>query len=266
MPFAELGDVRLFFTDDGEGDPPILFVHGYSCDSHDWSWQIPHFLGGHRVIAADLRGHGRSSVTDGGYHPKQFAADLGALLDHVGAPPVVAVGHSLGGVIVSALAVEHPEKVQAVVSVDPGYLVPDEAADLLVGLVALAGNDPVQGFDLMLLPTYGPGSPPALTTWHRRRIAAMSSDVLGQTLASLMQPPDGMAYISVAEPYLRRRPCPVFAIYADPGRAAIEGALFTDKRSKSVSWEGAGHWLHQERPAEFNALVDAWIASLNEAG
>ena len=58
----------------------------------------------------------------------------------------------------------------------------------------------------------------------------------------------------------------MFAIYADPGRAAIEGALFTDKRSKSVSWEGAGHWLHQERPAEFNALVDAWIASLNEAG
>jgi len=74
MPFAELGDVRLFFTDEGEGDPPILFVHGYSCDSHDWSWQLPHFVAGHRVIAADLRGHGRSSVTDGGYHPTQFAA------------------------------------------------------------------------------------------------------------------------------------------------------------------------------------------------
>ena len=66
MAFAELGDVRLFFTDDGEGGPPMLFVHGYTCDSHDWSWQLAHFGATHRVIAVDLRGHGRSSVPDGG--------------------------------------------------------------------------------------------------------------------------------------------------------------------------------------------------------
>ena len=262
MPFAELGDVRLFYTDEGAGDPPILFVHGYSCDSHDWTWQLPDFVGNHRVIAVDIRGHGRSSAPADGYHPIQFAADIAALLEIVGAPPVVAVGHSLGGVIVSALAVEHPDKVHAVVSVDPGYLIPDEAAPMIAPLVELAGTDPVQGFDVMLAPTYGPGSPPALTTWHRRRLAGMSPDVLGKTLGSLMQAPDGMAFVSISEPYLRRRPCPVLAFYADPGRAAMEAALFTDKRSKVVSWEGAGHWLHQERPAEFNAIVESWISGL----
>ena len=266
MPYAELGDVRLFFTDEGAGDPPILFVHGYSCDSHDWSWQIPHFVTNHRVIAVDIRGHGRSSAPEGGYDPKQFAADLAALLEHVGAPPVVAIGHSLGGVIVSTLAVEHPERVEAIVSVDPGYLVPDEAADHLAGIVELVWTDPVQAAELMLGPTYGPASPIELRTWHFRRIAGDPPEVLAKTLGSLMVGPDAMAYLSVSEPYLRRRPCPVLAVYADPGRAAIEGALFTDKRSKVVTWEGAGHWLHQERPGEFNAIVSAWIVGLSAGG
>jgi len=265
MPFAELGDVRLFYTDEGAGDPPILFVHGFSCDSHDWTWQLPHFVTTHRVLAVDLRGHGRSGVPSDGYDPIQFAADLAMLLDQVGVPPVVAVGHSLGGVIVSALVVEHPDKVAAVVSVDPGYLVPDEAADMLSGIVALTANDPVQAFDVLLAPTYGPGSPPALTMWHRRRIAGMPPDVLSKTLGSLMRAPDGLAFLSVSEPYLRRRSCPVLALYADPGRAAIEAALFEDKRSKVVSWEGAGHWLHQERPAEFNAIVEKWLAEIADA-
>src|SRR5438105_10159094 len=100
MAFAHVGDVELFFTDDRAGDgggPPILFVHGFSCDSHDWSWQLPHFGARHRVIAVDIRGHGRSSAPEKGYEPRQFAADLAGLLDQLDTGPVVAIGHSLGG-------------------------------------------------------------------------------------------------------------------------------------------------------------------------
>ena len=66
MAFADMGDVQLFLTDEGTGGPPMLFVHGYTCDSHDWSWQLPHFVAKHRVIVVDLRGHGRSSTPEGG--------------------------------------------------------------------------------------------------------------------------------------------------------------------------------------------------------
>src|SRR5438067_938177 len=108
MAFADLADVRLFFTDDGSQDPPLLFVHGYSCDSHDWSWQLPHFAVRHRVIAVDLRGHGRSSAPEEGYEALTLVNDLAQLVEQLGCGPVVAIGHSLGGAIVSALAIEHP--------------------------------------------------------------------------------------------------------------------------------------------------------------
>ena len=62
----DVGALRMFFTDEGSGDPPLLFVHGYTCDSHDWSWQLSHFARSHRVIAVDLRGHGRSSAPEDG--------------------------------------------------------------------------------------------------------------------------------------------------------------------------------------------------------
>jgi hypothetical protein len=74
---------------------------------------------------------------------------------------------------------------------------------------------------------------------------------------------DVTALRSTGEPYLRRRCCPVLSFYADPARVPVEAALFADARSKAVSWEGCGHWLHQERAAEFNALVDTWLESVS---
>ena len=263
MAFADLGDVRLFFTDEGAGDPPVLFVHGFSCDSHDWIWQLPHFAASHRVIAGDLRGHGRSSVPEKGFDPRTFADDLARLLDQVGYGPVVAVGHSLGGVIVSVLAVEHPEQVRAVVSVDPGYVVPDEARALIDGVLGeMRTGDAVGTAQKLLAPTYTPASPAFLKSWHLRRMAGVPNDVLRETLAGLFEGPEALGFAGVAESYLRRRDCPVLAFYTDQARAATEAALFSDARSRSIAWDGSGHWLHQERPEEFNHVLDSWLAAL----
>jgi pimeloyl-ACP methyl ester carboxylesterase len=70
MPFADVPGARLFFTDEGNADgPPLLFIHGVLCDSHDSMWQLDAFSAAHRVIAVDLRGHGLSSP-GGPYRPR----------------------------------------------------------------------------------------------------------------------------------------------------------------------------------------------------
>jgi pimeloyl-ACP methyl ester carboxylesterase len=255
----------LFFTDEGTGDPPILFIHGYSCDSHDWMWQLPHFEASHRVIAVDLRGHGRSGVPENGFDARDFANDLAGLIDELGCGPVVAVGHSLGGLVASALAIEYPSLVQAVVSVDPGYLIPDESLPMLEGLLAGLDDDPVTTVQTILGSSYTDASPAHLKPWHMRRIAGVPPHVLRDTGMALFGSPEALAYFAVSSDYLRGRSCPVLAIYADPGRAALEATLLTDPRSKTLAWEGSGHWLHQERPDEFNNVVESWIASLSHS-
>src|SRR4051794_29740452 len=173
MAFATFDDLELFYTDEGEG-PPVLFVHGWSCDSHDWTWQLEAFTARHRVIAADNRGHGRSSVPKYGYRPRTFAADLARLVEHLDAGPVVAVGHSLGGVIVSALAVEHPDLVRAVVAVDPAYALGESMRDAILQMGA-AYRAP-GGLELASAAPRGmdaPASLPHLVAWHGRRVLGM---------------------------------------------------------------------------------------------
>lgn len=260
MPFVELDDAQLFFTDEGTGDATMVFVHGYSCDSHDWSWQIPHFADRYRVVAVDSRGHGRSSAPDDGYDPHELAEDVAALIGHLDCGPVIVVGHSLGGVVASTLAVEHPTLVAAVVSIDPGYLVADGVRELIQPVIdALNDGNPVPVAQQFIAQMHATDSPASLRTWHVRRVAGTPDHVLQQTLTALF---DGMMFESVSAPYLARRPCPVLGLYADPSRAALESSLFRDERSAVMTFEGAGHWIHQERPAEVNAAIDTWLASL----
>src|SRR5271163_1159588 len=101
MPFADVNGVHMFYTDDGPREQSVLLVHGWTCDSHDWSWQIPAFAEKYRVIALDVRGHGRSSFPEAEVTIHSFTADLAELVRILDAGPVVAIGHSLGGTMVS---------------------------------------------------------------------------------------------------------------------------------------------------------------------
>jgi pimeloyl-ACP methyl ester carboxylesterase len=264
MAFASLGAVRLFYTDDGCGDPPLLFVHGFACDSHDWSWQIAHFSLRHRVIAVDLRGHGRSSAPDDGYDPATYAADLAGLLGLLGRPSVVAVGHSMGGLVVSALAVEHPDMVSGVVAVDPAYLIADSTIGAMAPLLAAIGStDPVPIVQALLGASDTPDTPPHLSTWHSRRVAGMPTHVLVQTLGQMSQESGPSTRFEPGRDYLARRRVPVLSIYVEASRVPVETALFTDSLSRALWWEGTGHWPHQERPAEFNGLLESWLGSVH---
>ena len=90
----------------------------------------------------------------------------------------------------------------------------------------------------------------------------MPGPVLVATLQGLFVGPDSLGFRDTSVPYLQRRPCPVLVFYTDADRAAFEAGLFDDPRSQAIAWPGSGHWLHQERPLEFNSLVDGWLASL----
>lgn len=263
MPFLEARGARLFFTDEGQG-ATCLFVHGYTCDSHDWSWQLPWFADRFRVVALDLRGHGKSGTPAGGYEPRQLAGDVAALIDHLGCGPVVAFGHSLGGVIVSALAVEHPNQVAAVVHADPAYHLPAETAPPLLPLVEASDPATVAAMVQAMLSTLeGLATPAPLRVWHRRRAAGLPPQVLQDVLRPLFEPDPVSVRSAAADAYLARRACPILTVCRDPKLAAADAALFTDKRSRVVTWEGFGHWLHQESPGEFNAVVGEWLAGLN---
>ena len=265
MPYATVDGTELFYTDVAGSKPALLLVHGWACDSHDWNWQFgPFIAAGHRVIAVDNRGHGRSQVPSSGYDIPRFAADLAGLIDQLDAGPVIAIGHSLGGFIVSSLAVEHPDHVQAVVVVDPGYGHTDKRLASIGRAMAESLRDP-SGFDLVrdtFAAMEGPTTPDALRFWHGRRAMGCSADALIGTLAGIFDLPPAIGSRDAADTYLAGRKCPVLAIHNVPAQAEWETTTFQHPKSTATTFSGTGHWLHQERPDEFNTLVLEWIEQL----
>jgi pimeloyl-ACP methyl ester carboxylesterase len=86
--------------------------------------------------------------------------------------------------------------------------------------------------------------------------------VLAQGFAGIFTAPDAFGLRPASDAYLVRRRCPVLSFWADPVRAEWERALFAGPPSRTICWPGAGHYLHEERPAEFLDELQKWLVGL----
>jgi len=101
MPMTQAPDgTEIFFTDQGDG-PPVVLVHGITESHQTWAPVTERLAASHRVLAMDLRGHGRSATADT-YDLASMAGDVAAVIEAAGAGRPHLVGHSLGGAVVSA--------------------------------------------------------------------------------------------------------------------------------------------------------------------
>jgi pimeloyl-ACP methyl ester carboxylesterase len=252
--------IDLFYTDTGAG-PVALLLHGWTCDSHDWSWQIPTLLDlGFRVVAVDHRGHGRSSAPDTDYRPEALADDAAALLRHLEVAPAVVIGHSLGTIVTSALAVRHPELVQAIVLVDPVYQ--QNPADMVPALEAIRGPLPREATVMLFRSAfYTPETPAHLPVWHERRVLGTPEHVVRDVFLGLYGHDEGLGLLPVSREYLRRRAVPRLAVYASEEATFLERELPLGEQDE-IHVIPAGHFLHQQRPEEFNALLTVWLNRL----
>jgi len=94
-----------------DGDPTLVFVHGYALNLECWYFQRKFFRGKHRLVFYDQRSHGRSGASDREHATiDQLGDDLDQVLREV-APDgdIVLVGHSMGGMTVMAFAERHPD-------------------------------------------------------------------------------------------------------------------------------------------------------------
>lgn len=117
MSYFEHAGCQLHYEDRGQGQP-VLLVHGLGSSIQDWEYQIPHLLQTHRVLAIDLRGHGRSGKPRERYSIRQFADDVVALIEHLGLQQVHLVGISMGGMVGFQLGVDHPHLLRSLTIVN----------------------------------------------------------------------------------------------------------------------------------------------------
>src|SRR5215469_8746094 len=119
MPIAAVNGQRLYYEDTGGTGPPVIFSHGLFMDHEMFAPQVAALRRRYRCITWDERGHGLSAsdrLAPFSYYDS--AADLAAILKHLGIREAVLVGMSQGGFLSLRCALTHPEIVRALILID----------------------------------------------------------------------------------------------------------------------------------------------------
>ncbi len=127
-----------FGTENAE-KTPLLFLHGYGGMIEHWDLNIPEFARKHKIYAMDLIGFGKSQKPNVRYCLELFASQIETFLLLKKLDRVIIVGHSMGAASAVYFAHHQPEKVKALVLVNPSGLFGDTMdgmSNLFFGLVA----------------------------------------------------------------------------------------------------------------------------------
>lgn len=242
-----------------------MLLHGWTCDSHDWSFQLPLFESKYRVVAADLRGHGRSEVMpSGAYAPADYLADIEALIStkYTGQRFIV-VGHSMGGQIAARLAAKRPDLVSAVVSVDGALGFGSDAAELFARTADdLIVRDPGVVVPALFRFVYDPATDPAFSRWHARRVQGMPMHVVRESFGPLFFGADQVGVGEASAKFCARLAVPFYHLCRDPAQADRMRPWFSHPKSKVDVWSNTGHWIMQDRSQDVNAAIAGWIDAL----
>lgn len=253
---TEEGAVRLSVSDAGEG-PPVVLAHGLTATRrYVVMGSTTLERSGHRVIAYDARGHGRSSPAPApdAYGYADLGRDLEAVLDRAGVSQAVLAGASMGAHTLIWLALNRPERVGGLVLITPAFTAAADDADHLAHWDALSAGLREGGIDGFLA-AYGEPNVPE--RWRetvikviRQRLALHEHP---QAVADALRAvPRSRPFASLAELAAIDVPTVIVASddEADPehpravGEAyarAIAGAqLVTDQPGRSpVAWQGS---------------------------
>lgn len=229
----------------------LLLVHGWGATAESWTPHVSVLSAAHRVIAPDLPGHGAVPEVVGGTTIPAIVAGLATELR----APVVVVGHSMGGQIAVLLARDHPELVRSVVVIDPAYGADDRE---LAGCPAQLADLRRRGAEAaakFVDRACDPRRAPALWRTARRQMLATSGTVLADLYRSMYLDDGAIGGRRAAKACLASLRVPLLALYSDDAPAAWARSLPLPPGSQVVTWPGRTHYLHQEDPTAFCALL-----------
>lgn len=259
---VEAGDgIEIAYEASGSGETTLVLVHCWACDRSFWRQQIAPFGQSRRVVAIDLPGHGESGTDRDSWSISGLAADVGSVLEALDLDRVVLVGHSMGGPVALITAAQQQERVLGVALVDTVHNAEQDWSAEDAEPVIAAFEEDFEASTLQMVPMMFPeGADPELVSWVAERANAADREAARALLADF--PNLKLAQI------LSDAGVPVRAVNAAPlGMMIPETAVETNRQYADFDaaiLEGVGHYLMLEKPAEFNALLEAAITDIEQ--
>ena len=125
MPTVTVNNHQIYYADTHPDGAPangqtIIFIHGLG-SSQNYYFPILPYLNNHRCITLDTYGSARSTYTGDAISIASIASDVVGVLDALHVPKAVAVGHSMGGLVVTLLGAQYGDRISGVVAIGPTH-------------------------------------------------------------------------------------------------------------------------------------------------
>ncbi|MER7669199.1 alpha/beta hydrolase [Kitasatospora sp. NPDC096128] len=268
------GDLAvLSWPADRPGAPTVVAVHGITANGLAWYEVARRLAGRATLLAPDLRGRGASRSVAGPYGLARHADDVAALIDGLGAGPVVVVGHSMGAWVTALTAVRHPELVRRVLLVDgalsfplPGAVREEDALAAVLGpaLARLSMTFPDRAAYREFWqrhPALGSDWSAGIDAYTQRDLVGSEPELRSSCLLEAVQTDGAQVLLDrEAAEAVHRLPCPAELLWAERGlldepqglydeqriglsgldRARVPASLVPDSNHYSILWGEAG--------------------------
>lgn len=262
-----INDLTVSYTDEGPDDAPvIIFIHGFPFNKTMWTNQISAFSENYRVVAYDVRGHGKSETGADDFSIELFVKDLIIAMDTLQIDRAILCGLSMGGYIALNAIENYPERFDALVLCDTNCTADtQEVQEKRLNTIESIKQNGVENFaDELIGNLLAPQTlvtKNEITTAVREMIIKTSPDSLYQTLIAF-------TWRSETCSKLQEIKVPVLIIVGKEDKITPPEAarLMHEKIRGSVLSiiEHAGHLSNLENPDQFNNHLNEFLASVNK--
>lgn len=245
--------LRLSVLEAGTGDP-IIFVHGVVTTSNIFPKYVGAYAPEFRGIAVDLRGYGDSEKPATGFTIERFARDLIGLADALEIEKAVWVGVSMGGMILQQLALDHPERVRALVLVST-----TDGAMILDQDIPTIGHsrDYREVSKRMIVESFPAGTLPKTYQPLLERIPTWNGTVIREALTSMSQFHVHGRLSAIAVPTLI-----MVGAKDDVATPAIAMGIQGQIPGAQLVEFNTGHFMMAEDPDRFRIVLGDFLARL----
>lgn len=246
---------NLSVNDGGSGAlTPVLFVHSFAGSAMQWLPQLDHLRDTRRAVAFDWRGHGESDPSPtNDYSIQAIAEDIAVVADSLSLARFVLVGHSMGAAAAIAYARSHPERVAGLVLEGIGGKLDDAIAKPIIDAIDSNYEGKMDEYWARLLTD-----------------ASLATQLLVKRDRAVLTKTQALSMIHSSFSY---DPIPDLGQYNGPKLTIIPTAGDTQFALHRLTpglpvhiFDGTSHWMHLDRPFEFNDLLDEFLTKPSVGG
>jgi pimeloyl-ACP methyl ester carboxylesterase len=256
----QLKDFWMHYVEKGTGSQQIVFVHGFISTQVWWQPTLERLTDNFHAYAIDIRASGNSELVETGHTLAQYADDLHEFVEKMGLQKFVLVGHSMGGAIAMQYALNHQDRLQALMLVDPmapfGTRIPP---DITAWINAQQGNP--EGIRQLLIGAFATPPPSEYFEQLVEYGVRWEEPIYLGTM-------DDMARFNISD-YLPEINVPTLVTWGDKDIVVpFEGVVDVFQKIPGCGlevWHGVGHSGPIEIPDRFIELLVRFVGEANAA-